>query len=240
MVIKFEVRGPNARVRRQAEESGRIDPALGASRRIIRWACIDVTELANVARRLFRPRGLAPVDETAEDMRTELRGAFFMEFNLLYQILLERSREKGIALVMETLRDQQREADTYGHTYVNAAFAYPRPLGSRFNPREWGAWYCSFDPKTALHEIKFHLTRALQATGGYYDNKSRYLELLADFDADFIDIRDIDPSSLCLHPNTISRLSRGQQLGIEVRTSGDNGLGTRPVRGWSRSRTCFT
>jgi hypothetical protein len=115
-------------------------------------------------------------------------------------------------------------ATGYGYTYVNAAFAYPRPSGSRFNASEWGAWYCAFDSDTALHEIKFHLTRALEAAGGYYDNETRYVELLADFDADFIDLRGLYPSPPCLHADTSVGYPAGQQLATKVRTSGENGL----------------
>lgn len=70
----------------------------------------SVTELANVARRLFRPRGLTPLDETSQDMRKEIRGAFVMEFTFLYYILIERSREKGIALVLETMKQNAAES----------------------------------------------------------------------------------------------------------------------------------
>jgi hypothetical protein len=61
-------------------------------------------------------------------------------------------------------------AQGYGYTYINAAFAYPRHDGSRFNPKEWGAWYSAYAVSTALQEVAFHLTRALECAGGDYDN----------------------------------------------------------------------
>jgi hypothetical protein len=66
-----------------------------------------VTELANVAKRLFRPRGVTPLES---DTRKEIRGAFVMEFTFIYHILLEGSREKGIAVVLDHVKKQQRDA----------------------------------------------------------------------------------------------------------------------------------
>lgn len=71
-------------------------------------------------------------------------------------------------------------ATGYGYTYINAAFAYPRPGGNRFNPQRWGVWYSSFEPETSIHEVAFHLTRALTSSGGEYDNETSYVELRAD------------------------------------------------------------
>jgi hypothetical protein len=62
-----------------------------------------VPELANVAKRLFRPRGLSPLET---DSRKEIRSTFVMEFTFLYYILLEGSREKGIAVVLDELKKQ--------------------------------------------------------------------------------------------------------------------------------------
>jgi hypothetical protein len=121
-------------------------------------------------------------------------------------------------------------ATGYGYTYVNAAFAYARPFGNRFNPQQWGAWYCAFDPTTSLQEIEFHLTRALEAAGGYYDNTTRYVELLADFDADFADLRGIEPAPPCLHPDVGIGYPEGQQLATQLRGGGANGLVYPSVR----------
>jgi hypothetical protein len=51
-------------------------------------------------------------------------------------------------------------AQGYGYMFINAAFAYPRPSGNRFNPSRWGSWYSAFTVNTALHEVAFHLTWA--------------------------------------------------------------------------------
>ena len=128
-------------------------------------------------------------------------------------------QQKGIpGLAPEAL------ASGYGFTYINAALAYTRPYGNRFNPPGWGAWYCAFDCETSLQEVAFHLTRALQAAGGDFDNETRYIELLADFEADFVDLRHQNPMPDCLHPDTSIGYPAGQELADQVRQSGHNGI----------------
>lgn len=111
----------------------------------------------------------------------------------------------------------------YGYTYINAAFAYTRPDGNRFNPREWGAWYASFEARTALCEVGYHLTRALTASKRYYDNTTRCVELLADFDAEFADLRGHKTASY-LHPDIEVGYPAGQKLAATLREDGANGI----------------
>lgn len=117
----------------------------------------------------------------------------------------------------------------YGYTYVNAAFAYTRPRGSRFNPPDWGVWYAAFEPETALQEVSFHLTRALGATGEY-ENTTSYVALYADFDAEFVDLRDLNPAPECLHSDCSIGYPAGQRLAAEVREAGANGIVYPSVR----------
>lgn len=71
---------------------------------------------------------------------------------------------------------------------VNAAFCHPHPLGSRFNGPERGAWYAAFDVETAQAEIAFHKWIEL-AEIGWSEEKMTYDDYLADFSAEFHDIR---------------------------------------------------
>lgn len=71
---------------------------------------------------------------------------------------------------------------------VNAAFCHPHPLGSRFNGPDRGAWYAAFDLDTAQAEIVFHKSIEL-AEAGWTDEEMTYDDYLADFSADFHDIR---------------------------------------------------
>jgi hypothetical protein len=71
---------------------------------------------------------------------------------------------------------------------VNAAFTHAHPLGSRFNGPERGAWYAGFEVETSQAEVAFHKTVAL-AEIGWPDDSITYDEYLADFNADFHDLR---------------------------------------------------
>jgi RES domain-containing protein len=121
-------------------------------------------------------------------------------------------------------------ATGYGYSFVNAAFAYTRPDGNRFNPADWGVWYCAFHHDTALAEVAYHLTRAIAAAGARFDNETRYIELLADVDADFVDLRGIDSESDCLNADPAIGYPAGQKLAGEVRTQGCNGIVYPSVR----------
>lgn len=124
----------------------------------------------------------------------------------------------------------QALAQGFGYTYINAAFAYPRPAGNRFNPTAWGAWYSAFRVDTALHEISFHLTRALWAAGGEFRNTTHYVELRASFHAEFHDLRGVEPVPECLHADTSRGYPAGQALAIELRRDGVNGIVYPSVR----------
>ena len=74
------------------------------------------------------------------------------------------------------------------HAVVNAAFCHPHPLGSRFNGPDRGAWYASFELRTAQSEVGFHKAVQLAEIGRFEDSVT-YDDYLADFSADFHDLR---------------------------------------------------
>lgn len=80
---------------------------------------------------------------------------------------------------------------------VNAAFCHAHPLGSRFNGHERGAWYAAFELKTAQAEIAFHRSVDL-AEIGRFDDEVTYDDYLADFSAEFHDLRDDAAFAGCL------------------------------------------
>jgi hypothetical protein len=102
---------------------------------------------------------------------------------------------------------------------INAAFTYPRPEGSRFNDGERGAWYCAFEPDTALAEIVFHKTVEYQEIGRFNDSVN-YQTMLADFNATFHDLRGdgfgacLDPRSYIASQALASQLLESDALGI--------------------------
>ena len=99
------------------------------------------------------------------------------------------------------------------YTFINAAFAYTRPGGNRFNDDARGAWYCAFDAETALGEVAFHLTRELAAVDRF-ENVTDYAELVADFFGSFHDLRGTEFSK---DPDTAVAYPAGQALAGHLR-----------------------
>jgi RES domain-containing protein len=80
---------------------------------------------------------------------------------------------------------------------VNAAFCHPHPLGSRFNGPDRGAWYAAFEIETAQAEVAFHKAIEL-AEVSWFEETVTYDDYLADFSAEFHDIRDDTAFADCL------------------------------------------
>jgi len=73
---------------------------------------------------------------------------------------------------------------------INATFCHPAPGGSRFNSPDRGAWYAGFELETAQEEVAFHKQLWLKETKWDEEEISDYLEYLADFHAEFHDLRE--------------------------------------------------
>ena len=75
---------------------------------------------------------------------------------------------------------------------INATFCHPAPGGSRFNSPDRGAWYAGFELETAQAEVAYHKQLWLRETAWDQEEISDYLEYLADFHAEFHDLREHD------------------------------------------------
>jgi RES domain-containing protein len=84
---------------------------------------------------------------------------------------------------------------------VNAAFCHAHPLGSRFNDPERGAWYAAFELETSQAEVAFHKSVEL-AEVSWLEDEITYDDYLADFSADFHDIRADAQFAQCLAPDS--------------------------------------
>lgn len=119
----------------------------------------------------------------------------------------------------------------YGWTYVNAAFCYAHPIGSRFNSSDRGAWYAAFedDPsRTAITEVGYHLTRELENVG-VYENVTRYRELVAGFIGPFVDLRGEAGADFLDLDETVGHKA-GQALARELREADFGGVVYPSVR----------
>lgn len=72
---------------------------------------------------------------------------------------------------------------------INAAFTHARPGGSRFSGADRGVWYAGFSLKTAQAEVAFHYGEGLREVNWREEETVDYREYLADFRADFHDLR---------------------------------------------------
>jgi RES domain-containing protein len=84
---------------------------------------------------------------------------------------------------------------------INAAYCHAHPLGSRFNGPGRGAWYAGFALETSQLEVGFHKTVEL-AEIGRFDDTVTYDDYLADFSAEFHDLR-----STSAHGATVNKLA---------------------------------
>jgi RES domain-containing protein len=118
----------------------------------------------------------------------------------------------------------------YGVTYahiVNAAFTHAHPTGSRFNSPERGAWYAAFELETAQAEVTFHKAQELAEINWSEPEEFTFDDYLADFRADFHDIRSDASFSDCLNANSYIA---SQQLARELLAAGSAGVVYPSVR----------
>src|ERR1700736_6731645 len=95
---------------------------------------------------------------------------------------------------------------------INAAFCHAHPLGSRFNGPDRGAWYAGFEIETSQAEVAHHKSIEL-AEVDWFDEEVTYDDYLADFSAEFHDIRYAQEFSDCLAVDTyLASQDLAQQL----------------------------
>jgi len=110
---------------------------------------------------------------------------------------------------------------------VNAAFTHAHPAGSRFNGPERGAWYAAWELETAEAEVAFHKSRELAEIQWREPETFAFHDYLADFRADFHDVRGDNRYSDCLNP---SDYESSQSLAKELLAAGSAGIVYPSVR----------
>jgi hypothetical protein len=117
---------------------------------------------------------------------------------------------------------------------VNAAFAHAHPAGSRFNGPDRGTWYAAFELETAQAEIAYHKAQELQEIAWREPETFVLCDYLADFRAEFHDIRRDRKYSDCLDPKSYVS---SQKLARELLGAGSAGMVYPSVR--RSSSTCI-
>jgi RES domain-containing protein len=138
--------------------------------------------------------------------------------------------------ILHTIVREEWAVGTPMATVVMAAYCHPRPGGGRFNDDSRGAWYAAFSLKTAHAEAVHARTRELEEIGGWFDTAIQMASYLADFNADFHDLRgkrfvdDLDPDDY----------SASQRLARRLIEDGANGIVYPSVRdGDGTCLVCF-
>jgi hypothetical protein len=104
---------------------------------------------------------------------------------------------------------------------INATFCHPAPNGARFNSADRGAWYAGFELQTSQAEVAYHRRLWLAETAWDEEDSADYLDYLADFRADFHDLRNSAEHADCLSP--VSYIA-SQALAAELLQMGSAGI----------------
>ena len=127
---------------------------------------------------------------------------------------------------------------------INATFCHPAPAGARFNSADRGAWYSGFELETSQAEVTFHKQLWLRETAWEEEEVADYLDYLADFRADFHDLRAKKLPGARLHADleyddVLSPVSyaASQALADELLRMGSSGIVYPSVR--RRGGTCI-
>jgi len=110
---------------------------------------------------------------------------------------------------------------------INAAFCHPSPTGARLNSPDRGAWYASFELKTSRAEVAYHRQLWLQETAWEEEDMADYQDFLADFRAEFHDLRSSVEHTDCLSPDSYIA---SQKLAAELLHAGSAGIVYPSVR----------
>jgi hypothetical protein len=164
------------------------------------------------------PGGDSVLAAIADDDR-HLAAIFELDAATNERLLAERGRALAIG-------PEELVAAVPHAAVINAAFCHAHPLGGRFHGRDRGAWYGACELGTAQAEVAFHKGLEL-AEIGWPEESVSYDEYLADFHAEFHDLRDARGFRACLGPDSYIA---SQQLAATLLNSGSLGIVYPSVR----------
>jgi RES domain-containing protein len=129
------------------------------------------------------------------DDEDELQAIFELDAATNDRLIAEHQRFPGIGV-------EELVVGVPGAHVINAAFCHPHPLGARFNGPDRGAWYAGFAIETSQAEVAFHKAVELAETGWTEAESVTYDDYLADFSAEFHDLRRAAGFKACLDPRS--------------------------------------
>lgn len=156
--------------------------------------------------------GDASVLVRAADRDEDLQAIFDLDGATNDRLLAEGGLPSGIGI-------HELVFEVPYYRIVNAAYCHAHPLGSRFNGPDRGAWYAGFELETAQAEVAYHKWLELVEVN-WLAEEATYDGYLADFSADFHDLRDgdfaacLDPASYVASQEIAQRLLDAGSLGV--------------------------
>ncbi len=166
----------------------------------------------------YLPRGDSVLTRIADNAE-HLRDIFDLDAATNDRLLAEAERLPAIG-------PHELVFDVPFHTIINGAFCHPHPLGARFNGPDRGAWYAAFALETSKAEVAFHKSVEL-AEVNWWNEEVTYDDYLADFSADFHDLRGRGAFERCLSPDSYLA---SQALAERLLESGSMGVVYPSVR----------
>lgn len=129
------------------------------------------------------------------DDQTTLNGIFELDNATNDRLLAESGLSPGI-----DARELVFGIPSY--RIINATFCHPAPGGSRFSSEDRGAWYAGFEIETSQAEIAYHRQLWLRETAWEEEDIADYIDYLADFRAEFDDLRGTTEHADSLDPDS--------------------------------------
>lgn len=110
---------------------------------------------------------------------------------------------------------------------INAAFCHAAPGGARFSSTTRNAWYAAFEIETSQAEVSYHRRKWLAEISWEEEEVNDYADYLADFHAEFHDLRAAKDHRDCLDPNSYKA---SQSLAARLLEQGSSGIVYPSVR----------
>jgi RES domain-containing protein len=191
---------------------------------VLPLTAIDQRDTHRLIPAQYADGGTSVLTRLTDDHQT-LEGIFELDNATNDRLLAESRLAPGI---------DQREL-VFGipsYRIINAAFCHPSPGGSRFNSPDRGAWYASFELETSQAEVAYHRQLWLQETAWDEEDAADYADYLADFRAEFHDLRNLALGGNIEHADCLSPSSyeASQALGAQLLELGSAGIVYPSVR----------
>jgi len=191
---------------------------------VLAVSAVDQRDTHRLIPAQFADGGASVLTRLSDDPQT-LNGIFELDNATNDRLLAESQLSPGI-----DARELVFGIPSY--RIINATFCHPAPAGSRFNSADRGAWYAGFELDTSQTEIAYHMQLWLRETAWDEEETADYLDYLADFRAEFHDLRLNDLASPIDRANVLSPVSyaASQALAAELLQAGSAGIVYPSVR----------